>query len=103
MTRPSYEQTLRDLAAGCRPEVLELARQAEQRARQTRESGEPFELWHSWLPEPSPYLRGLVRRSLGLSPDELSDEGAVILLGQMVQSFTPSQVARPWRDRSPKP
>lgn len=52
----------------CKRQVAELVFRAESKAAEIRQQGDPFESWHSWLGNPTPYLRSLVRRSCGVDP-----------------------------------
>jgi hypothetical protein len=78
-----YQDTLSDLAVQHRAELVELGLDAERIARQ---SGQPL-VWRSPLPEPSGYLLSCVRRCLNLSETQLSDNGAMVLLAQMLSEM----------------
>jgi len=83
--------------------VAELVFKAESKAAEIRRQGEPFEVWHSWLPKPTPYLRNLVRRSCGV--DDLSDEAALVLLSEMPHQLgakSPHEITHPW-EQSERP
>jgi hypothetical protein len=52
--------------------------------------GERFELWRSWVTPRTPHIEGIVRRSMGMSPERDLD----YLLSKSQGAMSPTQIAR---------